>query len=218
MAAGQSPARSYALRSARVALTATESIAADLLISGDRISQLSTATYSLPPDEVLDLSGYLVLPGLINAHDHLEFALFPKLGGRSYGNATEWARDIQTSSAATIRLHRKVDRHTRLWWGGLRNLLAGVTTVCHHNPYEAATFTEDVPVRVVHSFGWAHSLAFDDVVSRHAECGLDDPFIVHVGEGTDDCSHAELRRLASLGVLDSRCVIVHGLAFTVDDI
>jgi ubiquinone/menaquinone biosynthesis C-methylase UbiE len=28
----------------------------------------------------IDLAGYLLLPGLINAHDHLEFGLFPNLG------------------------------------------------------------------------------------------------------------------------------------------
>jgi len=105
-----------------------------------------------------------------------------------------------------------------LWWGGLRNLLAGVTTVCHHNPYEAATFTEEFPVRVVHSFGWAHSLAFDDVAMRHAECGADEPFLLHAGEGVDEMSTLELERLCSLGVLDPRCVLVHGVALTQQDI
>ena len=42
----------------------------------------------------LDLSGLEIMPGLINAHDHLHFALFPQLGSGPYANATEWAHDI----------------------------------------------------------------------------------------------------------------------------
>jgi cytosine/adenosine deaminase-related metal-dependent hydrolase/ubiquinone/menaquinone biosynthesis C-methylase UbiE len=216
--AEQPATSSHMLRGARVAITATESMSADIVIGSGRISQLASAVYSSRADEVLDLSGYLLLPGLINAHDHLEFALFPRLGRGRYANATEWAREIQAASAQLIQQHRKIARNTRLWWGGLRNLLAGVTTVCHHNPYEAATFTESFPVRVVHSFGWAHSLAFDDVAMRHAECGSDDPFILHAGEGVDASSASELEHLCALGVLDSRCVVVHGLALTEDDI
>ncbi len=40
----------------------------------------------------LDLSGFLLLPGLINAHDHLEFSLFPNIGDGPYQNAAQWAR------------------------------------------------------------------------------------------------------------------------------
>ena len=41
----------------------------------------------------LDLTGYLLLPGLINAHDHLEFGLFPNLGSGPYQNSAEWAKE-----------------------------------------------------------------------------------------------------------------------------
>ena len=50
-------------------------------------------------------------------------------------------------------------------WGGLKNLLSGVTTVAHHNAFSGAVFTPDFPVRVVERYGWAHSLAFSPDVA-----------------------------------------------------
>jgi len=40
----------------------------------------------------MDLAGHLILPGLINAHDHLEFNLYPRLGRGPYPNAGSLGR------------------------------------------------------------------------------------------------------------------------------
>ncbi len=93
----------------------------------------------------LNLEGLTVFPGHINAHDHLEFALFPRLGHGPYPNATAWSRDIYHPDQSPLAEHLRVPKQVRLLWGGLRNLIAGVTTVCHHNPYEAA-FDDDSSV------------------------------------------------------------------------
>ena len=115
----------------------------------------------------MDLEGYLLLPGLINAHDHLEFNLYPRLGTRTYANVREWAADIHKLDDSPVREHLRVPLSTRLFWGGMKNLVAGVTTVSHHNPYHARIFDSGFPVRVVRRFGWAHSLAFSpDVGAR----------------------------------------------------
>ena len=77
----------------------------------------------------LDLSRLKILPGLINAHDHLEYALFPRLGSGPYPSATEWARDIYHPTKSPVREQLRVPKRLRLIWGGLRNLLAGVVEV-----------------------------------------------------------------------------------------
>jgi cytosine/adenosine deaminase-related metal-dependent hydrolase/ubiquinone/menaquinone biosynthesis C-methylase UbiE len=163
--------------------------------------------------ETINLSGYMLLPGLINAHDHLEFGLFPNIGVGPYLNSTEWAREIHRTHAATIACHRKVPKPTRLLWGAIRNLLCGVTTVCHHNPLSRELIAADFPVRVLGRFGWAHSLAMDPNLLHnfdHTPPNL--PFVVHAAEGVDAKSAQEIFDLDRLEILDERTVLVHGLA------
>lgn len=201
---------SITLGHARVSLSATEAVAADLRISESAIWSIGVSAQDL--STCVDLSGYLLLPGLINSHDHLEFALFPRLGQGKYQNSREWAEEIYHPDESPIREHLRVPKRVRLWWGAIRNLLCGVTTVCHHNPYDQDLFEDDFPVRVVRDFAWAHSLAFDPgAVAARRRAGNDDvPFVIHAAEGTDDASKDEIYTLSQLGVLDPRTVIVHG--------
>ena len=196
------------LHGARVALDARESVRTDLTLAGGRVT-----SFCAGPAPVFDLSGYLLLPGLINAHDHLEFSLFPRLGKGPYPNATIWARDIYRPSDTPIREHLCVPKRTRLFWGGVKNLLSGVTLVAHHNPFETRVFDRRFPVRVLRRYGWAHSLRFSpDLRRRFTRTPPKWPFILHAAEGVDDSAREELRALSEEGVLDSRTVIVHGVA------
>jgi cytosine/adenosine deaminase-related metal-dependent hydrolase len=164
--------------------------------------------------QTLDLRGHLLLPGLINAHDHLEFNLFPRLGHRIYANAGEWAADIHRIDESPVREHLRVPKETRLFWGGMKNLLSGVTMVAHHNPYDERVFDGPFPVRVLRRFGWAHSLGFSpDIATRYRNTPADEPFIVHAGEGTDERAREEIFALDRRGLLGCRTVLVHGLGF-----
>jgi len=160
----------------------------------------------------------MTLPGLINAHDHLEFNLFPALGRGPYSNATEWAHDIYHPDRSPVREQLRVPMRVRLWWGALKNLISGVTTVCHHNPYHPE-FDDDFPVRVVRRYAWAHSLAFEpDLAARFHKAPRTFPFLVHCAEGRDAAARREVRTLDALGALDSRTVLVHGVGIAKDGV
>ncbi len=206
----------------RLAVNGHTAVRADVELRDGRVRKISspaenrTAGSSAAPDQVVDLSGYLLLPGLINAHDHLEFNLFPRLGKGPYSNYEEWAADIYKPDQPPLHDHLSVPEDVRLWWGGLKNLLAGVTTVGHHNPYAPGVFEADFPVRVVRRFTWSHSLIFGrDIPGAFSSAGTDTPFIIHLGEGSDRKSEEEIFTLHRLEALDSRTVVVHGVGLSV---
>jgi cytosine/adenosine deaminase-related metal-dependent hydrolase/SAM-dependent methyltransferase len=204
------------LRGARFALGAADSFSGELRLANSCIEQLSTELRATPCtnscDSGVDLTGFLVLPGLINAHDHLEFALFPRLGKGGYNHFMEWADDIHHSAAPFIAKHRRVPRRVRLWWGGIRNLLCGVTSVCHHNPFEPDVFTDEFVVRVLREYGWAHSLPLDpDAAMKKNETSEGQPFFLHLAEGVDEKCSQEIFALHRAGGLDYNTVVIHGL-------
>ncbi|MGA2185363.1 MAG: amidohydrolase family protein [Bryobacteraceae bacterium] len=195
------------LRGARVAIAADRAEPADIATAAGRIRAMGR----VPGKRGLDCSGYLILPGLINAHDHLEFNLFPRLGNGPYKSAAEWALDIHTVFQQPIEEVLAVPLCERLLWGGLKNLVSGVTTVCHHNPWNKA-FSERFPVRVVRAFSWAHSLEFSsDLAARHSACPKTRPFVFHAGEATNGTARREMEALANLGMFASNSVMVHAV-------
>jgi cytosine/adenosine deaminase-related metal-dependent hydrolase len=177
-------------------------------------------------DHVIDMNGAWVLPGLVNAHDHLELNHYgPQHGRAPYANVQQWVDDMRTrlQNDPVIVSGRARSLCARLWAGGFKNLIAGVTTVAHHNPMYRG-LQRATPVRVVERFGWAHSFAMEhQPVGAHGEPGgavidrfratpVDTPFVLHIAEGVDSSARAELSTLDAGGALASNTVLVHGVA------
>jgi cytosine/adenosine deaminase-related metal-dependent hydrolase len=195
---------------ARVALTADKARRLDLSIRNGRIRSFNSS--AVDPFE-LDLSGYLILPGLINSHDHLEFNLYPRLAKGPHANYVDWAAEVYQPDSLLLKQQLGIPKAIRLVWGGLKNLLSGVTTVAHHNPYEPKVFGVGFPVRVVRRFGWGHSLHFSpDCAKNYTDTPRKWPFLMHAAEGTCDKAAAEVQTLDEAGLLSARTVLVHGVA------
>jgi cytosine/adenosine deaminase-related metal-dependent hydrolase len=187
-----------------------------LRVVGARITAINVP--AVAGDTVVDLRGARLLPGLINAHDHLQLNTLPAIDpSRRYVRAHEWILDVdrrrrtEPDFAALVA----VPRNDRLLVGGIKNLLSGVTTVAHHDPLYPFLLDGCFPTRVVTNCGWSHSLYIDGEDAVRESCRAtppDHPWIIHAGEGMDAESAGEFDRLEALGCIRDNTLIVHGLA------
>ncbi len=193
-------------------------IATTLRIAGDIVVAIDEKPRRR--DRVVDLDDAFVLPGLINAHDHLELNNFPRLKFRAqYNNSTEWFDDFRDRFETDKRVSHAlaVLLSDRLWIGGMKQLLSGVTTVCHHNALYRqlrSWWPSRFPVRVVQRYAWAHSLYVGSGrtgVALRDTFRADRPWIIHAAEGTDEQAALEIPSLRELDLLQPNSVIVHGV-------
>lgn len=189
-----------------------------LYTDGERI-----AAQPSPGALTVDLEGYTIFPGLINAHDHLELNHYPRSKFREkYNNAHEWGEDMNARlNDEPYKSLRAYPLDDRCFIGGLKNLLCGATTVAHHNPPHKCLFRKDFPVRVLKNYGWAHSLHFNteqEIVQSYRSTPKDWPWFIHLAEGTDEVAAGEYQRLKALGCVGKNTVIVHGVGLSSEDV
>jgi len=190
--------------------------AASLRIAGSRIAAVGGGVSA--GDRVVDLRGDRLLPGLINAHDHLHLNTLPPLEPTGHWrHAREWVSQVnlrrQTDPAFQSRVAVALDE--RLLIGGVKNLLSGVTTVAHHDPLYPFLVGGRFPTCVLRNYGWSHSLYIDgdeQVRNAYLRTSPDWPWIIHAAEGVDEEAEGEFDRLDALGCLGANTLIVHGIA------
>jgi cytosine/adenosine deaminase-related metal-dependent hydrolase len=156
-------------------------------------------------DIVIDCPDADARPGLINAHDHLHRNHYGRLGAGTYPNAYRWAEDIQVRYRRCIANGWRLPRREALLAGAWKNLFSGVTTVVHHDAWEA-DFDRVFPIRVAR-LASADSLGMSGALEAPAA----GPFGLHVAEGIDAVAAGEVADLGQRGLLDQRLIAVHGV-------
>lgn len=153
----------------------------------------------------------IAFPGLINSHDHLDFNLFPQTGNRIYNNYSEWGKDIHLQNKETINAVLKIPQHLRTRWGLYKNLLNGITTVVNHGPRLKIA---DPFITVLHDNYSLHSVQFEKYwrLKLNNVFAKKQPYVIHVGEGTDEMSHKEIDTLLKMNFFNKSLFTVHGVA------
>jgi cytosine/adenosine deaminase-related metal-dependent hydrolase len=186
----------------------------DIRIGKGVILEIGTNLINKKKERTLNLNDHYLYPGLMNAHDHLEFNLYPKLGKPPYQNYVNWAKDIYHPEKTPVREIQQVPLGDRLLWGACKNVISGVTTVLHHNPYYRRFFNKKFPVKVFKDYHWANSLEFEKDIEKAYAKNKKDRFVIHAAEGIDEQSFREVDILEKRDMIQSNTILVHGIALT----
>jgi len=119
---------------------------ADLLVDGDRIAAVGESLPASPDAEVLDASGCIVLPGLVNAHTHSHNNLTRGLAGR-------WTLEDQLNHGPAMLAGRSVeDDYLSAMIGAIEMVRTG-TTACYDLFMAVPAPTPDAVEAVVRAYG-----------------------------------------------------------------
>ncbi|MFP3090249.1 amidohydrolase family protein [Treponema sp. TIM-1] len=211
----------YSLKNGIVVTSGGSPKAGSLGVSGERIAPAHKA---LTVD--LGMKSF-VYPALINTHDHLQGNYLPRVGpkpGTFYLTWYPWDNDLKASDTFTER--SRLSKEELYTLSAYKNLFSGVTTVNDHFPQALnKTILPTLPIRAILDYGLAHEVSSydlkwgDGVEVEHQRAVKNGwPFITHLAEGFDEESMDGVKILEQMGILDNHCLLVHGVAFSDEDI
>lgn len=183
----------------------------------------------------LSLENSVAYCPLINAHDHLVGNWYPKAGkDHPYPNSHIWVEDMKASESF---LERNIywfndgsfdllvpQAHTLARLGAYKSLFSGCSAVQDHGPNQLPKYYREMPINVIESYRQCHSITLGNWwggESPEKEMELSGgkmPFIIHLGEGTDDVTKQEFAELEKRGLLRENTLLIHGIAFTKEEI
>ncbi len=218
-----------------VVVLPTGAFQGEVLVEGDTITCVGTSCGVI--DAAVVQTHGLILPGLIDAHNHILFDIFDETHWspvKAYANHNQWtnearykalvdAKQYLNGEGSTVSLGCEIDKY-----GELKALIAGTTSVQGSaNPSDKACFAS--LARTIDQSGnglgfdrMQTSTLFPSTTSANSVCanfasGRTDAYVIHIGEGVDATSRDELAKLGTISttpqcLYSPHTTIIHGTA------
>jgi cytosine/adenosine deaminase-related metal-dependent hydrolase len=207
-----------------------------LVIAGDRVSAVHESPEGLVGVPTIDTGG-IILPGLIDLHNHPLWSVFPRWhAGGAFRNREDWANApvYDTAYVQPERALQKTMTCELSAFGELRAIVGGVTSMrgspktrCSAGLVRNLESDPRLSEPGRDDAGALSSLIDVDLLSEDAAARLAERvrsgsvkrLFVHVGEGRaeDPAPREEFRRLVERGLLTDRTVIIHGSGLGADE-
>lgn len=158
---------------------------------------------------IFELRDVLVFPGLVNAHDHLDFDLFPFLGKRIYTDYKEWSAEIHLQNKLEIESATQIPTSQRIRWGVLKNLVAGVTHIVHHGNYHDKIPSFGYPIYL--NYQYLHALDTEPFWKIKLLKPSRKDIMIHIGEGLTDEFHKEIDKLLQWNWMNRTLIGIHAI-------
>ncbi len=171
-----------------------------------------------------NLTGYIVYPGLLNAHDHLLGNYYPRVGNGPYLCWKPWDIDLKNAKLYDERNRLSLDQIYLLSY--YRQILSGVTTVCDHIPHliNDKQITTAY-IRIIEQYCIAHEISSYELTWGEAhEVEIQKakryniPFVTHLEEGFDEESLRGVEQLHEKKGIFNNSVLVHCIGCDEEDI
>lgn len=207
------------------------------VINPDEVRERQTLNLDLndAEAETIEIPRCVAYTPLINSHDHLVGNWVPRAGERRpYPNSHIWVEDMKDSFSFHERSKFWVNDGsfdlldpaalTVARLGAYKNLFSGCGTVHDHAPLQKTEYYDAMPIIVPSRFRQCHSLTMgnwwggDTPEQEMKQCKGEMPFVIHLGEGTDEITKAEFALLKEQGLLRSNTLLIHGIALTPQEI
>jgi hypothetical protein len=201
-------------------VTPDEVVDGSVVVIGDTITCVGDACVEPAGATKVRISNAYIVPGLIDAHNHVAYNVFPKwVPPKLYSNRYQWQGSTSYKRFKAPYNALKASVYCEMVkYGEVKALISGITTIQGTSPNRSCFKTLIRNVENQNELGLpanhirTNILAIADFQGS-VNWNETKSFVVHVGEGIDEKSRAEFDTLKQKGLLQSETTVIHGTAF-----